>query len=175
MEEGFVYGFVNSGQGCWKCTSITFAIKLKFSSVQFSSACLRTLLCGCSSSLASDFNCCVVTSRARMCVSRSSRKGTMEADHEAIGNELLKPVVDQARCVQRDKMKGDEGVKIARGKRGEARRGERREVARARVRLSRRILVIRWSKQSRSEQQRAKISESGRESESVRCVGAGGW
>jgi hypothetical protein len=33
-----VYGFVNSGQGCWKCTSIKFAIKLKFSSVQFSSA-----------------------------------------------------------------------------------------------------------------------------------------
>ena len=35
-EKGFVYGFVNSGQGCWKCTSIKFAIKLKFSSVQFS-------------------------------------------------------------------------------------------------------------------------------------------
>ena len=33
-EKGVVYGFVVSGQGCWKCTSITFAIKLKFSSVQ---------------------------------------------------------------------------------------------------------------------------------------------
>jgi len=30
------------GQGCWKCTSITSAIKLKFSSVQFSTRALAS-------------------------------------------------------------------------------------------------------------------------------------
>ena len=32
------FGLGPRGQGCWECTSITSAIKLKFSSVQFSSA-----------------------------------------------------------------------------------------------------------------------------------------